>query len=154
MVAWWKRLLFSLASIIAAAVICLASMLFETTLNSRPANIHSSEVILTVAVMVGFCLIAWMISIPAVLIVRNISGSRFWLYLFLGSSVGPLLMLLLFVAVFVLVPHGPSAQWFNPALRPLVYFAAAISSLTSLCYLLLLGWAQRRAIRSSEAAIL
>jgi hypothetical protein len=154
MVAWWKRLLFSLASMIAAAVICLACMLLETTLNSRPANIHSSEVMLTVAVMVGFCLIGWVISIPAVLIVRNISGGRFWLYWILGSSVGPLLMLLLFVAVFVLVPHGPGAQWFNPALRPLAYFAAAISSLTSLCYLLWLGWAQRRAVRKSAATIL
>jgi hypothetical protein len=105
-------------------------------------------------VMVGFCLIGWVISIPAILIVRNISGGRFWLYWILGSSVGPLLMLLLFVAVFVLVPHGPGAQWFNPALRPLAYFAAAISSLTSLCYLLWLGWAQRRAVRKSAATIL
>jgi len=139
---------------IAAAVICLACMLLETMLNSRPANIHSSEVMLTVAVMVGFCIIAWVISIPAVLIVRNISGNRFWLYWILGSSVGPLLVLLLFLAVFVVVPHGPGAQWFNPAFRPLIYFAAAISSLTSLCYLWLLGWAQRRAVRLSGAATL
>jgi hypothetical protein len=154
MVAWWKRLLFSLASMIAAAVVCLASMLLVTTLKSHRANIHSSEVILTVAVMVGFCLIGWVISIPAVLIVRNISGARFWLYWILGSSVGPLLMLLLFLAVFVVVPHGPSAQWINPAFRPLAYFAAAISSLTSLCYLWLLGWAQRRAVRLSAATTL
>ena len=154
MVAWWKRLLFALASMIAAALICLACMLLETMLNSRPANIHSSEVMLTVAVMVGFCIIAWVISIPAVLIVRNISGNRFWLYWILGSSVGPLLMLLLFVAVFVVVPHGPGAQWFNPAFRPLAYLAAAISSLTSLCYLLLLGWAQRRAVPSNAATTL
>jgi hypothetical protein len=154
MVAWWKRLLFSLASMIAAAVICLALMLLATTLKSHSANIHSSEVILTVAVMIGFCLIGWVISIPAVLIVRNISGGRFWLYWILGSSVGPLLMLLLVVAVFVVVPHGPGAQWFNPAFRPLAYLAAAISSLTSLCYLLLLGWAQRRAVPSNAATTL
>src|ERR1700723_1139780 len=154
MVAWWKRLLFSLASMIAAAVVCLAAMLLLTTLKSHSANIHSSEVILTVAVMVGFCLIGWVVSIPGVLIVRNISGHRFWLYWILGSSVGPLLVLLLFLAVFVVVPHGPGAQWFNPAFRPLIYFAAAISSLTSLCYLWLLGWAQRRAVRLSRAATL
>ena len=154
MVAWWKRLLFSLASMIAAAVVCLAAMLLLTTLKSHSANIHSSEVILTVAVMVGFCLIGWLVSIPAVLIVRNISGARFWLYWILGSSVGPVLMMLLFLAVFVVVPHGPGAQWFNPALRPLTYFATAISSLTSLCYLGLLGWAQRRAAGLSGATTL
>ena len=154
MVAWWKRLLFSLESMIAASVLCLACMLLVTSLKSHSANIHSSEVLLTVAVLVGFCLIGWVISIPAVLIIRNASGGRFWLYWILGSSVGPLLMLLLFAAVFVFMPHSPDAQWFNPAYQSMVYFATALSSLTSLFYLLLLRWAQRRAVRVSAAATL
>lgn len=154
MVAWWKRLLFSLASMVAAAVLCLAAILIESALKTHPTSFRSSEVLLTVAVLVGFCLIGWVFSIPVVLMIRNVSGGRFWFYWILGSCVGPLLMLLLFAAVFVLVPQSPSAQWFNPALRPLVYFAAALSSLTSLFYLLLLRWAQRRANRKSAASTL
>lgn len=152
MVAWWKRLLFSLASMVAAAVLLLACILLEGVLKGHPASIHSSELLLTIAVMVGFCLIAWIFSIPVVLIIRNIRGWRFWLYWILGSCVGPLLMLALFAAVFFVFPQSPSAQWFNPALRPLVYFAAAVSSLTSLFYLLLFRAAQRRADRKNAAA--
>jgi hypothetical protein len=152
MVAWWKRLLFSLASMVAAAVLSLACILLEAALKSHPASIHSSEVLLTIAVMVGFCLIGWVFSIPVVLIIRNIRGGRFWFYWFLGSCVGPLLMLALFAAVFFTFPQSPSAHWFNPALRPLVYFAAIVSSLTSLFYLLLLRVAQRRADRKNVAA--
>jgi hypothetical protein len=154
MVAWWKRLLFSLASMVAAAVLLLACVFLEGVLKGHPASIHSSELLLTIVVMVGFCLIGWVFSIPVVLIIRNIRGWRFWFYWIFGSCVGPLLMLLLCLGVFVLVPHSPDAHWFYPALWPLIYFAAAISSLTSLFYLLLFRWAQRREDQKSVAPTL
>jgi hypothetical protein len=150
MVAWWKRLLFSLVSMVVAAVLCLGSLVLESVIKSHPGSFRGSEVILTVGVTVGFCLVAWIFSVPVVLIITNIHGWRFWLYWFLGSCIGPMLMLALSALVFFLVPHGPNEQWFHPELLSLVYLAAAISSLTSLLYLLLLRWAQGRAARKTN----
>ena len=149
MVAWWKRLLFSLASMVAAAVISISAIIFESFIKSPTTNFRSSEIVLTIAVTVGFCLIAWILSAPVILIVRNIRAWRFWLYLLLGSSVGPLLMLALSALVFLVFPQNSTATWFSPALLPLLYLAAAISSLTSLFYLLLFRSAQRRADRKA-----
>ena len=135
MVAWWKRLLFSLASVVAAAAVCLGSLIVvEVALKRQTAIIHSSEVALTVGVTVALCLVGWVISTPLVLMVRNVPGGRFWIYWAVGSCVGPLLMLGLFAAVFFLVPHSPNEQWIRPELWPLVYLAAAISSITSIFY--------------------
>ncbi|HEY1903824.1 MAG TPA: hypothetical protein VGG56_15430 [Terracidiphilus sp.] len=152
MVAWWKRLLFSLASIVAAAIVCMAAIVVESADKSHPVSFRSSEVILTLAVIVGFCLIGWVFAVPAVLLVTNIRGGRFWLYWVLGSCVGPLLMLALCAVVFLVFPQGSGSPWLNPALRPLVYLAGAISSLTSLFYLLLLRRAQIRAAAATIQA--
>lgn len=152
MVAWWKRLLFSLASMIVAAIACLTGILLVSAAKSHAVNFHSSEVILTIAVLVGFCLIGWVFSVPAVLMVTQVNGWRFWLYWALGSCVGPLLMVgLCAAAAFVVIAHTPNTPWFPPVLRPLLYMAAAISSLTSLLYLTLLRWSQARAIRCNGA---
>jgi len=146
MVAWWNRLLFSLASVVAAVVVCLGGLIVvEVVLKRQTAIIHSSEVALTVGVTFALCLVGWVITAPLILIVRNVPGGRFWVYWALGSCVGPLLMLGLFAAVFFLVPHSPNDHWIRPELWPLLYLAAAISSLTSIFYLVLLRWGQGRA---------
>jgi drug/metabolite transporter (DMT)-like permease len=146
MVAWWKRLMFSLASVVAAVVVCLAVLMAaDVVLKGKIANIHSSEVGIAVGVTIALCLVGWVITAPLVLIVRNVPGGRFWIYWVIGSCVGPVLMLGLFAAVFFLVPHSPTDHWIRPELWPLVYLAAAISSLTSVFYLFLLRWGQARA---------
>ncbi len=146
MAPWWKRLLFSLASIVAAAVVCMGCLIaFELILNRQTAIIHSSEVLLTVAVTMALCLVGWVVSAPVVLMIRNVRGLRFWIYWVLGCCFGPLLMLALFAAVYLVVPHSPNEQWIRPELMPLAYLAAAISSLASLLHLLLLRKAQSRA---------
>jgi integral membrane sensor domain MASE1 len=107
---------------------------------------------LTIGVTVGLCLVGCVFTVPVVLMITNIRGWRFWFYWALGSSYGPLLMLALCALVFFLVPHGPNDRWFRPELLPLVYLAAAVSSLTSLFYLLLLRRAQDRAARKTAGA--
>jgi hypothetical protein len=144
-VPWWKRLLFSLLSMVLAAALSLLGLVVVNLVQKHPVNIHSGELILTAGVLVGFCIIAWVVSAPVVLMIRDIGGWRFWLYWVLGTCVGPLLMLGLCVAVFFAMPHGPDSPWFNPAMRPLVFMAGAISSVTSLLYLSMLRWAQRKA---------
>ena len=151
MAPWWKRLLFSLASILAAVVVCMGCLIaFEAVVKRQTAIIRSSEVLLTVAVTIALCLVGWVISAPFVLIVRNVRGLRFWIYWVLGSCAGPLLMLALFVVVYLIVPRSPNEQWIRPELLPLVYLAAAISSLTALFHLSLLRRAQSEAGRAAR----
>jgi len=146
MVAWWKRLLFSLASLVAAVVVCLAGLIAaDAVFKGLKANLHTSEVGIAVGVTAALCLVGWVITAPLVLIVRKIPAGRFWIYWIIGSCVGPVLMLGLFAAVFLLVPHSPNEHWIRPELWPLVYMAATISSITSLFYLLLLRRAQGKA---------
>jgi hypothetical protein len=155
MVAWWKRILLSLLSVVVATIVCFAGMVVYSSLKSHPVSFHSSEVVLTVAVTVGFCVIAWIFSVPVVLLIRNVSGLRFWLYWVLGSCLGPVLVLALSAIIFTVYPQN--AALFKSAVRPLVYGSAAISSLTSLFYLSLLRGAQKsaaaRALKARPAQV-
>ncbi len=146
MASWWKRLLFSLASIVAAAVVCMGGLIaVEVVFKSQTAIIHGSEGGYLMGATIALCLVAWIVSAPVALAVRNVRGMRFWIYWVAGSCIGPALTLVLFALVFFLVPHSPNERWIRPELMPLVYLAAAISSLTSLFHLLLLRWAQAKA---------
>jgi hypothetical protein len=149
MVAWWKRILLSLLSVVVATVVCIVGMVLADALKSKQFNFRSSEVLLTIAVTVGFCMVAWILSLPVVLLISKIAGWRFWFYWILGSCVGPALMLGLILLIYVVFPHSPDASWFVPAEMSLVYIAGTISSLTSLFYLLFLRRAQKKAASAS-----
>jgi len=151
MVAWWKRLLLSLLSMILGPVVCLLGMVLYSMAKSQPVSFRSTEVLLALAVTVGFCIIAWVLSIPVVLLITNIRGWRFWFYWVLFTCVGPALMLGLIATIFYVMPHSPDGHWFNPMYLPLVYGAGAIACLTSIIYLLLLRRAQVRAERKLAA---
>ena len=138
-------MLFSLLSMVVAATVCLLCVVLESVLKSHTAKIHSSEVVLTIGVMIGFCTVGWVFAVPVVLAVTNIRKWRFWLYWVLGSCVGPLLMLALSAVVFIVFPQNSTKTMISPAVLPLVSLAGAVSSLTSLFYLLLLRRAQSRA---------
>jgi hypothetical protein len=116
----------------------------------KKVSFHGSEVILTVMVMVGFCVIAWIFTVPVVLIIRNVSGWRFWFYWVLGSCVGPALVLALSAIISNLYPEN--AVLFKAAVRPLLYAAAADSTLASIFYLTLLRGAQKSAARRALKA--
>jgi hypothetical protein len=128
MVAWWKRVLFSLASMVAAVIVCLSCVVLESVLKSHPANIHSSEVILTIAVAIGFCMVGWVFALPVVLIVTNIRKGRFWFYWVLGSCVGPLLMVALSALVFIVFPQ--CCRW---SIWRLLFQASRRSSICCCC---------------------
>jgi 4-amino-4-deoxy-L-arabinose transferase-like glycosyltransferase len=150
MVAWWKRILLSLLSVVVAAVVCLLSVVLWSAVKSHPVSFRSSEVLLTIAVTVVFCVIAWLFSVPVVLIVRNIRGWRFWFYWIVGSCVGPALMLVLCAVIIMQVSHGRTVTWYNPEELPLLFMSAAISSVSALIYLSLLRRAQAAAIKKGH----
>lgn len=142
-----KRVLLSFASVIVSTVVCLVGMLIVNAIGGNPATYHSSEVILTIAVVSCLSSIGWLITLPVVFMVGNIRGWRFLAYWILGSCVGPLLMVALFAAVYFIFPQSPNATWFHPEYMPIVYLAAAISSLASLIYLVLL----RRTLKTGSS---
>ncbi len=60
-------------------------------------------------------MVAWFVSTPAVLMVKNFRGVRFWVYLGLGCCVGPLLMLALFGTVYLLCRKLRMRSGFGPS---------------------------------------
>ena len=156
MVAWWKRILLSLLSVVVGTIVCLlgAEAVLWTAVkthlisSSHSISFHSSELLITIAVIVAFCVIAWLFSVPVVLIVRNIRSWRFWFYWVLGSCIGPGLMLVLCAVILMVAFKGRgNAIWYSPQELPLIYMAAAISCISSLLYLWLLRRSQAAAAR-------
>jgi hypothetical protein len=153
-VSWWRRLLFSLASWMAAAI--LSGSLFVLT---DEIGVHSSESVTLLQIGAGFAffvamvflvsLPGWLLAIPIVLAVRNIAGWRFWMYFALGTFIGPIWILSMGLYFSLVSPHHAG---FAPGPSDLYYRAVAVSSLTTLIYLLLLRRAQPAAAGKGAAA--
>jgi hypothetical protein len=81
----------------------------------------------------------WLLGIPYVLLVRNSQGSRFWIYLAVGTGIGPALVLSPFIYSLLRrsLDTEPTDYLYNACI------AAVVSGLTALIYLLLLRQAQR-----------
>ncbi len=143
MVPWWKRLTFSLVSVVVAGSVCGAIVLFPYLL-AKPTAHHS--LIGSLGMFLIFeCLVptltfpCWLLAAPIVLLATNLRGWRFWMYWVIGSLFGPL-------------------YWFG---RKLIGFDAnstlhggpyavisAVSVLASLIYLLVIRRAQGQRIPS------
>jgi len=102
MVPWWKRLLYGISGWVVAT--CAVSLLFPIwVLAQSPIKRTDTVADVLSGVFGAFlaCLISvfavstfgWLLGIPYVLLVRNSKGWRFWIYLALGSGIGPALVL-------------------------------------------------------------
>ena len=85
----WKKLAYSFGSVLVGTAV------FATVLGvgSGHPTVRGTFVMLAAAVA------GWIVAIPFILQINNVSGWRFWLYLGIGSSPGPII-----VFVKVLVP--------------------------------------------------
>jgi ABC-type Fe3+-siderophore transport system permease subunit len=144
MITKWKLLIYSLASMVMAAIVCMAGALLQSVVMNPRGSLRVADLFYLAGFALVFGFVGWVVTAPMVLKIKNIAGWRFWLYWALGSSFGPLSMFAVFALVFFLVPGSPDAHWIRPELMPLVYLATAISSLAALFYLLLLRRAQVR----------
>ena len=145
-VPWWKRLIYALIGWVTAMVVTLESFaIWATTWR----DLDLGTAIYGLIGWLGFSLLlalftslpGLVIGIPIVLLVRNISGWRFWMYLSLGICIGPISFqgwaLYLFFTTHNLTDVRMSSV--DPAG---LYLTVAVSSLTTLIYLLLLRRAQ------------
>ena len=143
MVPWWKRLAYGLVGWMVATCVVGAFVVSIRTMthSSAGGGISIPGLFRLISGLFEFWLASlitgvalgifgWLLGVPFVLLVRNAKGWRFWIYLALGSGIGPGIILIM------------SLRSVEPADYSAVPISAAISSLTTLIYLLLLRRAQ------------
>lgn len=142
-VRWWKRLFYSLISVVIGAGFCGAFVVSQQMIANphRPFSPQAwfGSIVFFDYWVVLLSLPGWLLAIPAVLLVKDLSGWRFWVYLALGSCIGPVLILGI-ASYFAL--SAPRFVGFPQNSMPTAGLAAGISCLTTLIYLLLLLRAQ------------
>jgi hypothetical protein len=143
MVPWWKRLIYSLVSAMLGAGLSGAWFAAQEFVASSHGRISAMGLLTAIlffdAWLVVLSLPGWFLAIPVVLLVKNIHGWRFWIYLAIGICFGPVLIL---VVSWYAATRGLSLAGFAGV--SIVYISGVVSGLTTLLYLLLLRRAQAR----------
>ena len=138
MVPWWKRLIYSLVSLVITGSVCGAIVLSPHFM-AKSTGHHST--IGWLGMFLFFeCLVltlafpCWLFATPLILIATNFRGWRFWMYWGIGSFIGPLYW------------FGRNLMGFDTSSKlfggPSVVIAI-VSVLASLIYLLIIRRAQR-----------
>lgn len=146
MVSRRKKLAYSFASVMVGAAT------FATVLgvSSGHPTVRGTLVMFAAAVA------GWIVAIPLILRINDVSGWRFWLYLSIGSSPGPIIV---FVAI--LVPVIKNATRIGHAQNTAVAFVTLVTLglfaipffVGTLTYLLWLRKAQTTVLKRNLAAV-
>jgi len=146
---WWGRMVYSLACTATAAVLAVGSLMLADSLHllgGRSAllsRLSLGAASALIGLVFTFSLPGWLLGLPFVLAVKDLRGGRFWLWLAIGTCIGPLLIagIVLFRA-----QSDPQLHFVSSLSEAMffVYLAAGVSCLTTLIYLLLLRWAQKQ----------
>ena len=113
MVSRWKKLAYSFGSVIVGTAIFAAVLGVSS---GHPTSGGGTFVMFAAAVA------GWIVAIPLILKINNVSGWRFWLYLGTGSSSGPII-----VFVELLVPFIKHAARTGQAQNTAVGFVTLIT---------------------------
>ncbi len=139
MVAWWKRLIYSLAAVVLGAGLTGAWVAAQQFVASSHGHFNPIALITAIVFfdswVVLLSLPGWLLGIPLVLLVKNIRGWRFWMYWAIGVCFGPLLVL---GVAFYNAARAPNFAGFPDSSMSIAWLAGAISGLATLFYLLLL----------------
>lgn len=154
MVAWWKKLLYSLIGVVLGAGLAGAWVAAQQFVQHAHGRSSAMALVTTILFfdpwVITLSLPGWVLAIPMVLLVRNIAGWRFWMYWAIGICFGPAMIL---AVGFYSAARGMSFAGFPGNYASTVYLAGAVSGLSSLIYLLLLRRAQARAALRASAAV-
>ncbi|WP_197413872.1 hypothetical protein [Terracidiphilus gabretensis] len=122
--------------LLADILVCVGLWVGQHILNaqgSQPVNLP--EVLVGwLFVFALFSAVGWPIALPFVLLVKNITGWRFWLWLLVGACLGPASMFLFGFGSFLL--NDRAAGFELPV--PLILLSTPVAILTTWFYLLLL----------------
>jgi hypothetical protein len=154
MVHWWGRLVYSLASVAAAAVLAVGLLMIVGSLPAFGGGVRGGALRMlsagAVSAFIGlvftFSLPGWLLGVPFVLAVKDLRAWRFWLWFAIGACIGPLLMVSFVLLQVLRDPHLHISSSLSEATF-FIYLATGVSCLTTLLYLLLLRWAQKQELR-------
>jgi len=138
MPAWSKRLLYSMLSVIAAVVMVTISLWILST--PRPKMAFETAFFSGYFTLI-FSLFGWAVAVPIVLLVSNYTGWRMWFWGAVGCCIGP--ALLLGLAAFSFLTE-PLLAGFAPGSWRFLLMAGAVSSITTVLYLVLVTRSARR----------
>lgn len=140
MIPKWKRLVCSLLCVMIAAIaISLASVLWDHF--GRHGKLDIGGFLFSFCFVLLFSAPGWFLAIPAVILVKKVFGWHFWLWLGIGTCIGPIVMWGLDLYWFF---SNPNAVFPSPW-GPWINLSAGVACLTTLLYLTWL----RRALRAS-----
>jgi hypothetical protein len=154
MVSWWKRLIYSFVSAVLGAGVSGACGAAQQVVSN--AHGHLSAMAVWTAILffdpwvVALSLPGWLLTLPLVLLVRNVRGWGFWMYWVIGICFGPAIVLMV---NWIAAMRGFSLAGIPGGLSSAIYLAAAISGLSSLIYLLLLRREQTKAAFQARATV-
>jgi hypothetical protein len=144
MIPWWKRLLYSLASVLVGggAVGLMAGC--QTVLTRSATHLDLETVSTSTLIVLAASLPGWIIAIPIVLSVKSYSGRHLWTWGAVGSFIGP-------VFIFVLALYGvatnPGSILIGASLSGasgFIALAGAVSFVTTAIYLFLVTRGQNK----------
>lgn len=139
MVPWWKRLVYSLASVILSVGGCLAVVFARMYSHGISGHPYARDFLIALIELLVCCIPGWLIAWPFVLLAKNPRGWRLPLLWLIGSCIGPVLLL----GFAALAYRGLSGFWGAvPEATSFLALAAAVSCLATSLYLLLLRRAQ------------
>lgn len=137
MVPWWKRLIYSLVSVIIGGGTLGAVASCMDALANPKSHLDLGGIALSAGIFLAFSLPGWIVAIPILMFVKDYSGWRLWACAATGICIGPILILALRVYQFVIEPQSVGFLPGGGAI--LLVPASAVSVLSTVIYLLLVS---------------
>jgi hypothetical protein len=148
MVPLWKKIGLSVISLFAGSILGAAIMVLQMLISDPPPASRMGESLLAFASLAPLflllSLVGWVGAIPAVILIKGFCRWRYWVYLALGTAIGPVFWL----GFRMLTEKG--AARFDFFAMP--YQVTTVSFLIALIYILLFQRAQERAARLASGA--
>jgi hypothetical protein len=89
MLPWWKRRIYSLLSVLFGGSTVGAAASLRDTLLISGTHLDLTRLLVSTCIVVIASLAGWLAAIPIVLLVRDYSGWRVWLWGAVGFCIGP-----------------------------------------------------------------
>jgi hypothetical protein len=150
MVSVWRRLMYSLVSVLGANVAFASILTLYQTLHVGlktiespgvgPFRVFSTMFLTYFVVSMGLSVVGWILAIPLVILAKRVDEWRFWMYLGIGIIFGPFALKVVSAYAYL----SSKNRGMYPSFSVPDIFAAIVSSLTTMIFLLLMRRANQR----------
>lgn len=131
MVPWWKRLIFSILSVLVG--VCVAGLASEVVA-SLSGHFDSARLLVSTVIFLIYSAAGWIVAAPIIISVRNYRGWRLWGWGVIGISIGPAVIVGFGLFSFLTLKSGAG---FWSGMSDFLLFAALISMVSTCVYLFL-----------------